>query len=234
MRRSDRNITRGLARGLAAGLLIATTAAAASAQVVISQVYGGGGNSGAPLNQDFVELYNYGDTAIDISGWSIQYGSATGTVFPCTASGCVGVLPAGSTIQPCSYFLVAMGTAGANGSALPTPDATGPLLMGASSGRVALVNTSGAVSGCYVASILDFVGFGTTAICYETAPTANLSNTTAAIRKGDGNQDTNNNSADFDVLTPAPRNSASPVNELCRLAVPASATSWGALKQSYR
>ncbi len=202
--------------------------------VRISQVYGGGGNSGAPLNQDFVELYNYGDTAIDISGWSIQYGSATGTVFPCTASGCVGVLPAGSTIQPCSYFLVAMGTAGANGSALPTPDATGPLLMGASAGRVALVNTSGAVSGCYVASILDFVGFGTTAICYETAPTANLSNTTAAIRKGDGNQDTNNNSADFDVLTPAPRNSASPVNELCRLAVPASATSWGALKQSYR
>ncbi len=26
--------------------------------VVISQVYGGGGNSGAPFNKDFVELYN--------------------------------------------------------------------------------------------------------------------------------------------------------------------------------
>ena len=36
------------------------TAAPANAAVMISQVYGGGGNSGAPLTNDFVELHNSG------------------------------------------------------------------------------------------------------------------------------------------------------------------------------
>ena len=49
------------------------------AQVVISQVYGGGGNTGATLTHDFIELYNRGTAAVDISDWSLQYASATGT-----------------------------------------------------------------------------------------------------------------------------------------------------------
>src|SRR5262245_42019701 len=52
---------------------------AASPNVVISQVYGGGGNSGAPLANDFVELFNRGNTTVSLSGWSVQYTSATGT-----------------------------------------------------------------------------------------------------------------------------------------------------------
>src|SRR5437764_1667938 len=49
-----------------------------SQSLVISQVYGGGGNSGAPWHNDFVELFNPTDASVSFSGWSIQYASATG------------------------------------------------------------------------------------------------------------------------------------------------------------
>ena len=55
------------------------SAQAVSTTVVISQVYGGGGNSGAVYTHDFVELFNRGTTTVDLTGWSIQYASATGT-----------------------------------------------------------------------------------------------------------------------------------------------------------
>ena len=47
--------------------------------VVISQVYGGGGNAGATLTHDFIELFNPGTTAVILDGWSVQYTSAAGT-----------------------------------------------------------------------------------------------------------------------------------------------------------
>ncbi len=52
-------------------------ALAGSPSVVISQVYGGGGNAGAPLKNDFIELYNRGTTAVDLGGWSVQYAATT-------------------------------------------------------------------------------------------------------------------------------------------------------------
>ena len=41
--------------------------------VVVNEVYGGGGNAGATLTNDFIELANRGDSAVDVSGWSVQY-----------------------------------------------------------------------------------------------------------------------------------------------------------------
>jgi hypothetical protein len=56
--------------------VLAAPAQAASTDVVVTEVYGGGGNSGAPYTNDFVELTNNGSAAIDVSGWSVQYASA--------------------------------------------------------------------------------------------------------------------------------------------------------------
>jgi predicted extracellular nuclease len=56
----------------------------ASTGIVISQVYGGGGNSGATLKNDFIELFNNGASPVDISTWSIQYASATGASWQVT------------------------------------------------------------------------------------------------------------------------------------------------------
>lgn len=47
--------------------------------VVISEVYGGGGNTGAVYTNDFIELYNNGETAVELSTWSVQYASTTGS-----------------------------------------------------------------------------------------------------------------------------------------------------------
>ena len=112
---------------------------ALSAGLVISQVYGGGGNSGAPYTHDFVELYNRSASAISLTGLSIQYASATGTGnFGATATQ-LTELP-NVTLDPDTYFLVQM-AGGATGAPLPTPDLIDPtpIAMAAGAGKVALV-----------------------------------------------------------------------------------------------
>ena len=173
--------------------------------VIISQVYGGGGNSGATYNQDYIELYNRSGTSQSLAGWSVQYASAAGTSWtPATLIGSIG---AGK------YFLVAMSTAGTTGSALPTPDATGATAMSATAGKVALVNSTTALSGANpvgTSGLQDLVGYGTTANGYEGAgPAPAPSATTAVFRAGGGTTDTDNNAADFTTGTPNPRNAGS-------------------------
>lgn len=178
-----------------------------NAQVVISQVYGGGGNTGAQYTNDFVELFNRGTASVDISGWSVQYASATGTAWQ------VNSIPASISIAPGKYFLIKL--AGSTvGVALPTPDldvTTSPINMSGTAGKVALVNSATALTGTTltVGTYVDMVGFGPTATYYEgTAAVAILSNTTAAIRLNGGCTDNNANNTDFTVGAPAPRNSA--------------------------
>ncbi len=119
------------------------------------------------------------------------------------------------TIAPGQYFLVQLG-GGANGSPLPTPDAIGSIAMAATAGKVALVagTTSLSGNGCpLAASVADFVGYGTTADCFEGSGRAPApSNTTADFRKAGGCTDTNDNAADFFVSAPFPRNTSSPFN----------------------
>ncbi len=181
--------------------------------VKISQVYGGGGNSGATYTNDFIEIYNQGPTAVNLAGWSVQHASAgTGSTWTVTT-----LCPVGQTcmLEPGHYYLV-QESAGAGGTTpLPTPDATGLSTMGATTGKVALVdNTTALLSSACPGSgdVVDLVGYSSSASCSETQPTPTLSNTTAAIRKGNGCIDTDNNGVDFIVGGPIPRNSASPVN----------------------
>ena len=70
----------------------------AAAQVVISQVYGGGGNTGAPFRHDFIELFNAGTNAVDLSAMSVQYASSTGTTW--SRTNLTG------TLQPGQYYLI--------------------------------------------------------------------------------------------------------------------------------
>lgn len=187
---------------LALVAVLASVAGLAQAQVVVSQVYGGGGNSGATYRNDFIELRNNGNAAVDVSGWSVQYASATGTSWQKT--NLVGSIPAGG------YYLIreAQGTGGTVD--LPAPDASGTIPMSGTAGKVALVGNQTALSGsCPLGgAVIDFVGFGA-ANCAETSPTPALGNTTAALRKNDGATDTGNNNADFAVASPDPRNSSS-------------------------
>ncbi|WP_374499475.1 lamin tail domain-containing protein [Pseudoxanthomonas sp.] len=195
---------RGRLAAVFASFALLFAASSVQAQVVISQVYGGGGNSGATLKNDFIELRNNGPTAVDLTGWSVQYASSTGTTWN-GRTNLSGSIPAGG------FYLIQQAQ-GAGGTAdLPTPDATGTIAMAGTAGKVALSRSTTALTGACPtadANVVDFVGFGSAANCFEgSAPTGTLSNTTAALRGGDGSIDTNNNGADFAVGAPNPRNS---------------------------
>ncbi|MBN2550393.1 MAG: ExeM/NucH family extracellular endonuclease [Anaerolineales bacterium] len=193
-----------LATGLLAGAGPASAARPAAlpgGDVVISQVYGGGSNSGAPYKSDYVELYNRTGLTVDLSTWAVQYASATGSSWTVNALS--------GSIAPGRYFLFKLYT-GSVGADLPTPDATGTINMSATNGKLALTNTATQLTGsCPTGgAIVDFVGFGT-ANCYEgTAAAPAPSNTTAIFRAGGGATDTNQNSADFSTGVPYPRNSS--------------------------
>ena len=179
-----------------------------SSTVRISQVYGGGGNSGATYTNDFIELFNSGTAPVDLTGWSVQETSASATSW--TANGVPTALS--GVIQPGGYYLVKESQGGAGTTDLPTADATGVITMGASSGKVALVADTAPLAGACPSSaaIVDLVGYGAT--CFEGAPTPSLDNTTAAVRRGNGCQDTDNNSADFVETGAIPRSSSAPPN----------------------
>src|SRR5438105_2146185 len=181
-------------------------AAAVSTTVVISQVYGGGGNAGATFRNDFIELFNRGAASVNLTGWSVQYASSAGTTWATTS-----LLGA---IQPGQYYLVQEAQGAGGTTSLPSPDAIGTINMSLAGAKVALVNSTTAQSGSgcpFSAAIVDFVG-SDGANCSETAATPALNNTMAAKRKLEGCTETDNNLADFDVSGPAPRNTASPLH----------------------
>jgi large repetitive protein len=169
--------------------------------LVISQVYGGGGNSGATLKNDFIELHNPTPVAVALNGMSVQYTSAAGTTWQLTALPDVMVPPGG--------FVLVGQAAGAGGTVdLPTPDVVGTIPMGGAAGKIALVNSATALAGACPAGLVDLVGYGAT-MCFEGAgPTPAPSNTLAVLRAMNGCQDNDDNAADFTAGAPAPRNSA--------------------------
>lgn len=54
----------------AIGVLAISRPAGISPDLVISQVYGGGGNTGAPFTHDFVELFNRGSVPASLNAMS--------------------------------------------------------------------------------------------------------------------------------------------------------------------
>ncbi|MBB2144425.1 T9SS type B sorting domain-containing protein [Pedobacter sp. LMG 31464] len=198
-----------------------TTPPAAPVHVVISEVYGGGGNAGATYKNDFIELYNPTNAVVDLTGWSIQYISATGT-------GNWTVTPLSGSIAPKSFYLV-QEAAGANGTLnLPTPDKIGTLNLSGTTGKVLLSNLSTTQTGANPTglAIVDKVGFGPTANGFEgTAPAVVITNTTSIERKASSTStaislgtggteefagngfDSDENSTDFVARAPNPQNS---------------------------
>jgi hypothetical protein len=188
-------------------VLLVLVALTSQAQVVISQVYGGGGNSGAPFTNDFIELFNRGSVAQDLTGWSVQYASTSGTTWAVTNLTNV-------TLAPGKYYLIQQAAGTTPSAALPTPDATGTIAMSGTNGKVLLANVTTAQTGANPtgSQIIDFVGFGTANAYEGTAAVAALTNTTAAIRLNGGCTDNNQNSTDFSTGTPTPRNSSTAAN----------------------
>lgn len=191
---------------LLAALFAAPAVLASTSGVVISQVYSGGGssNTSASFKSDYVELFNAGTAAVSLSGWSLQYASATGNF-----ASSYGL--SNYTLEPGRYLLIKLGTV-ASGQADVPADLTGGLNLGAASGKIALASNGTLIGANYGgANVVDLVSWGA-ANAAEGSAVASLGINTAALRRDSGCTDSNNNAADFEVGTPAPRNSASPEN----------------------
>jgi predicted extracellular nuclease len=184
---------RGLVLSLAvAGLpAVAATAPAqaASAGLVVAEVYGAGGNSGASYSADFVELRNLGSTAASLTGLSLAYRSAGGSVG--------GSVTLDGSVAPGARYLVRMSAPGSTGAALPTPDevASPAVSMSSTSGTVELRSGSG---------VVDLVGYGATASVSETRPTGVDLSATLSAQRYEGEPDTDDNAADFAEAAPTP------------------------------
>lgn len=209
-----------------------------SPDLVISQVYTRGGESGATFRNDYVEVFNRSNLTVNLADYTLQVlvnapaapgfpGGLTPVNVRFVSSG------GGVSLAPGKYVLYQFGSSGTGGALLPvTPDSNNStpinLNLPPDRGRVALVKGKPthpyAQYGCAVgidAALADFFSYGP-ATCAESgstfpAPTM----TTAALRFNDGCTDTDNTLADFGNLTPNPRNMSSPAR-LCNLTAPAS------------
>ncbi|WP_219928742.1 YDG domain-containing protein [Flavobacterium pallidum] len=188
--------------------------------MVISQVYGGGGNTSATYTNDFVELFNPTASPINLNNYTVQYAAATSSSW--TSTGNLGNV----TVQPGKYFLIRLAS-GANGVALPTSDfaATG-INMSATAGKVALTNTTTALAATNPSggAVVDLFGFGTANGFEGTVATALSGNVNSYTRNNSGCLDTNNNNTDFSNNTVASaRNSATTAN-FCNPTISGAAT----------
>jgi predicted extracellular nuclease len=197
------------------------SAGAVSTTIVISQVYGGGGNAGATYRNDFIELFNRGNTTVSLTGWSVQYTSATGT-------GNFGsqtnlITPLSGSLVPGQYLLIQEAQGAGGTTNLPTPDVTDgtPINMSGTDGKVALVNTTvplgcnGGSTPCSpsaLATVIDLVGYGNANFFEGSGAAPTLTNTTDALRLANGCTETDNNATDFISSSPNPRNTSSPLN----------------------
>ncbi|WP_299057217.1 ExeM/NucH family extracellular endonuclease [uncultured Nocardioides sp.] len=215
-RRRTRRLLAGLA-GLAvatSGLAVTTVAPAAAepdgSGLVINEVYGGGGNSGAPLNADYVELFNPTDEPIRLAGMSLQYRPAAFN--PSTQTPSVLPLDAAQQVPANDSFLVKVSNPGATGTALsPDQDGGNALPMGSSGGQVILASSTSAVTATgdlsATSGVVDMVGYGasnTATTSYEKNATGEaLGNALAAVRATEG-VDSDDNAPDFTSAAPAP------------------------------
>ncbi len=177
----------------------AQAAVSPTAAVVINEVYGGGGNSGATYKRDFVELYNASSTAVDLSSWSVQYASATGSTWQVTDL--LGSLPPGG-----SY--VVGEASGAGGTTDVVVDVDGGIAMAAGAGKVALVNNRSALAcstGCTALDpVVDFVGYGTTASDFAGTGRAPAPSATLSVSRNAAHANTADNADDFTTGAPTP------------------------------
>lgn len=178
------------------------------AQVVINELYGAGGNSGAIYQNDFVELYNRSDAEIVMSSWSIQYTSSTGNSW-----GSNKVIFSG-TIPGNGYFLIKLATGGATGTPIPAEDASGPINLSGTSGKLVLCNDATSVSNIIDptvitdTNIIDKLGYGPAANGFEGTGPAPAASVTSSVERTSPGTDTDNNSVDFIAAAPSPTNSS--------------------------
>ncbi|MBX9400183.1 lamin tail domain-containing protein [Lysobacter sp. BMK333-48F3] len=192
-------------RALAAGIALAL-AGAAEAQVVISQVYGGAGQSGARYNADFVELHNNGNAPVDLAGWSLHYA-------PVNGASAWQRTPLSGVIAPGGYFLIRQRVS-LGSTPVSAYDLSGSVSLNQINGKLALVNHANPIAVACPTGSIDFVGYGSIDCAEGSAPASSAGLVSAQLRKDGGCADSQVNAADFALASPLPRTRSS-ATRLC-------------------
>lgn len=195
-----------------AGLL--SSIAFFNAQIVINEIYTGGGLLGALLTNDFIELKNVGTSTTTLTGATIQYGPLSGQFTQ------YHNLPS-ITLSPGQTYLIQQASEGQGGINLVNPnlivdvvlnlDGSGPVVglglqIGLTSGKVALASNNIRVTGPAATNVIDFVGYGL-ANQYEGSGAAPSPTILTSITRTSA--DSNNNDVDFTISLPSPQASGS-------------------------
>ncbi|WP_312341609.1 lamin tail domain-containing protein [Chryseobacterium binzhouense] len=199
---------------------LVSISAFSNAQIVINEIYTGGGLLGAAITNDFIELKNIGNSTASLNGATIQYASSTGAFTQ------YNNLP-NISLAPGQTYLIQQGSDGLGGlinlinpnlivSVLLNFDGSPAVGVGVglalTSGKVALASNATQVTGPTAANVLDFVGYGL-ANQYEGAGAAPSPTILNSITRTNG--DTNNNNVDFTITLPTPQSSGTlAVNDL--------------------
>ncbi|HEY6229959.1 MAG TPA: lamin tail domain-containing protein [Pyrinomonadaceae bacterium] len=191
---------------------------AAAGDIVLSQIYSNGGNPGSTYQNNYLEFFNRTDSTIDFSGWQIYLANDTGTfnvAFSFSSS-------QGIPIAAHKYLLIKLGPDSSNGAPVPwdffVPQITGfpsPNLFPSGKVFFSKPNSNVFAGTCPLpnSQVVDFVGYGATANCFEgTGPAPTTTNTKADVRKLGGCTDTDNNANDFVADQPNPHNRFSAAN----------------------
>lgn len=187
---------------------VISVAAFSNAQIVINEIYGGGGNSGATLKNDFIELKNIGSSVASLNGATIQYAPATGAFTQ------YHTLP-NITLNPGQAYLIQEATGGGGTVDLPSPNFISTTIINfngtpnpslgigiaMTSGKIVLASNTTQVTGPTASNVIDFVGYGTVDQ-FEGAGAAPSPTTLTSITRISG--DTNNNVVDFMIATASP------------------------------
>lgn len=183
-----------------------------AAQLTINEVYPGGGNSGASYDADFVELYNSGNTAVDLTGFTLWYATATGTF---GAS-----VDLQGSVPPFGYFLLRTTSPGANGSPLPGPDqaAASPNLSSVN-GNLLLTDPTFTAQNNFVCpaagtpGVVDRIAYGT-GNCPESSAAPSPGNNSNSLQRISPGLDSDNNFADFSPMAATPQASGTTAAEM--------------------
>ena len=165
-------------------------------EVSIDSVAGTGGT-----DDDWVELYNPTEQAIDLTGWSIQKTAGTG-------SSLVRV-PLSGSIPAGGYFLIVRNGAATAASLVAKADVLASNSFSLSQNNIIyLVSTSTNITNASDPDIVDFVGFGSASF-FEGGAAAPIIPEAKSIARIPTGVDTDQNSVDFQIQdTPTPTNAA--------------------------
>lgn len=141
---------------------------ATQAQIIISEIYGGGGSSSLALSNDYIILKNIGSETVSLQGATIQYAAENGNFTKYHA------LP-DITLNPGQNYLIQEAVNVVGKTALPAPDfianetvdfdgeqnAPGGMDLSNVSGRIALAANTVRVTDDKSKNIIDYVSYGT-------------------------------------------------------------------------